>query len=71
MENSIEQDNDKFTPTSVTVPWWQQPAPRLHGTDSDAHHIGYKSEFWVGSQYDVLLIPNPCCNGVLHNGRQR
>ena len=58
MENSIEQENDKTTPTSVTVPWWQQPAPRLHGTDSDDHITSVTNQnFGLGVNMTCFLSP--------------
>ena len=58
LEIVVMESSSASPPSSVHVAWWQQSAPRLHGTDSDEHVASIIStHFGLGVDMTSFLSP--------------
>ncbi len=56
-------ESSSSPPLSVNVAWWQQPAPRLHGTDSNEHVASITSTYF-GLGVDMTSFLSPARNVI-------
>ncbi len=58
-------ESSSSTPPSVNAPWWQQPAPRLHATDSEEHVASITSTYFgLGLGVDMTSFLSPTRNVI-------